>query len=126
MLTDKQIEQSRELVATGREVLRRWAQARADRDRYRDEATQWHDTYQNEVNARDEFFGELLKLLPGAEDTGMDAYDQIPRGIERIIDDRARLTKGIQQALHHLNQGYTVQPRTILAGLLREAGEKTC
>lgn len=44
----------------------------------------WHDTYQNEVNARDEFFGELLNLLPGAEDEGMDAYDQIPRGIEAL------------------------------------------
>lgn len=44
----------------------------------------WHDTYQSEVNTRDEFFGELLKLLPGAEDAGMDAYDQIPRGIEAL------------------------------------------
>jgi enamine deaminase RidA (YjgF/YER057c/UK114 family) len=48
------------------------------------DATTWHDTYQNEVNARDEFFGELLKLLPGAEDEGMDAYDQIPRAIEAL------------------------------------------
>jgi hypothetical protein len=71
-------------------LLAKLAEVEADRDRARADAKQWHDTYQNEVNARDEFFGDLLKLLPGAEDEGMDAYDQIPRGIENLRADRDR------------------------------------
>lgn len=56
-----------------------------------DNATYWHDTYQSEVNARDEFFGDLLELLPGAEDAGMDAYDQIPRAIKALRAERDQL-----------------------------------
>jgi hypothetical protein len=48
------------------------------------EAKQWHDTYQQAAGAFDEFLGDLLELLPGAEDTGSDAYDQIPRGIKAL------------------------------------------
>lgn len=60
------------------------------------EAKQWHDTYQSEVNARDEFFGDLLELLPGAEDEGMDAYDQIPRGIKALRAERDALNAAVQ------------------------------
>lgn len=59
-------------------------------ERHRAEAKQWHDTYQQHANDVDEFLGVLLELLPGAEDTGSDAYDQIPRGIEALRAELAR------------------------------------
>lgn len=75
-------------------------------------ATYWHDTYQQHAAAVDEFFGELLDLLPGAEDEGMDAYDQIPRGIKALTADRDQLrsqlteaTDIVERALRH---GYDI------------------
>lgn len=61
-----------------------------NRDQARAEAKEWHDTYQQHAGAVDEFFGDLLDLMPGAQDVGMDAYDQIPRGIKALLADRDR------------------------------------
>jgi hypothetical protein len=52
------------------------------------DAKQWHETYQQMVNGTDEFLGDLLKLLPGAEDTGMDAWDQIPHAVKALAAER--------------------------------------
>ncbi|WP_433330077.1 hypothetical protein [Spirillospora sp. CA-294931] len=51
-------------------------------------AKHWHDSYQQHAGAVDAFFAELLDLLPGATETGADAYDQIPRAIEKLRADR--------------------------------------
>jgi hypothetical protein len=55
------------------------------------DAKQWHNTYQQMVNGTDEFLGDLLELLPDAEDTGMDAWDQIPRAVEALRGERDRV-----------------------------------
>ncbi|MFC5744771.1 hypothetical protein [Actinomadura rugatobispora] len=71
----------------------------AERDRARADAKGWHDTYQQQANADDEFFGVLLDLLPGAADEGADAYDQIPRGIEKLKAEQDRLAEQVRQAI---------------------------
>ncbi|MEV4672668.1 hypothetical protein AB0K34_13520 [Actinomadura sp. NPDC049382] len=86
--------------------------ARAEAERLRAEleadrsvghgAKHWHDTYQQSMNAVDEFFTMLLALMPGAADEGMDAYDQIPRGIEKLTAEQARLAGELRKAAAYL------------------------
>jgi hypothetical protein len=66
-------------------------------ERLRAEAKQWHDTYQQSANSVDEFLGELLELLPGAQDSGSDAYDQIPRAIKALSAERDALEAAMRQ-----------------------------
>ncbi|WP_329520534.1 DUF6292 family protein [Spirillospora sp. NBC_01491] len=78
----------RPIVAT---VWHRVREDLAEVERLRADAKHWHDTYQQAMNANDEFLGYLLDLLPGATETGMDAGDQIPRAIEALRAERDRL-----------------------------------
>lgn len=62
------------------------------------ETQRTRDAYLGEVNAHHEFLGYLLELLPGATDEGMDAGDQIPRGIEKVKAERDRLAERLKLA----------------------------
>lgn len=75
---------------TGHETPQRVAYNRvwAEAERFKADAKNWHDTYQQHASSVDAFLGELLELLPGAEEQGSDAYDQIPRGIEVLRAQR--------------------------------------
>lgn len=64
------------------------------------DAESWHKAYQDFVSGTDEFLGDLLELLPGAEDTGMDAWDQIPRAVKALraeLDDAQATIEQVRQ-----------------------------
>lgn len=78
-------------------------------------AKHWHDTYQQAMNAVDEFFVVLLDLMPGAADEGMDAYDQIPRGIQKLTDRAAQAEAAaavLQSAADETNRRINAALRT--------------
>lgn len=77
-------------------------------------AKYWHDTYQDAANAYDEFLGVLLDLLPGATDEGMDAYDQIPRAIEKLKAERQRSDELLVGAHNDLCEALGVRHRPLL------------
>lgn len=82
------------------------------------DAKQWHDTYQQMVNGTDEWLGDLLKLLPGAEDTGMDAWDQIPRAIKALAAERDALKAAVERMRPALEE---IKLRTVQRDLSRLA-----
>lgn len=59
-------------------------------------ATDWYETYQQHAGDFDKFLAELLDLLPGATETGSDAYDQIPRAIEALHAEVAQLREQVR------------------------------
>lgn len=110
---------------------------KAEVERLRAVATNWYETYQEHAASFDDFLGELLALLPGAEDTGSDAYDQIPRAIEALRADRDR-ARAIAVALEQeqadawvvpkvpVDANPHVRPRILPNGLIRrDAGDST-
>lgn len=85
----------------------------AERDRARADGKSWHDTYQESAGAVDEFFAVLLKMLPGAADEGMDAYDQIPRGIDKLKDEVERLRTEQAAVFAALRDALGTSPATL-------------
>lgn len=74
----------------------------------------------DEVNDLHEFLGQLLDMLPGATDEGMDAMDQIPRAIEKLKGERQRSDELLVGA--HLDLCKAVDTRcTTLAGAIEHA-----